>query len=89
VTAADRIIRWSTTLPVVGVAAVAAVVSYEHASALVRRTHGESGWTGRLIPLTVDGPSQFSREYRRLFGAPPSRDAVRIRAGGSPAAALP
>jgi hypothetical protein len=53
-TAADRIIRWSTALAVVGVAAVAAVVSYEHASALVR-AHGESGWTGRLIPLTVDG----------------------------------
>ena len=53
-TAADRVIRWSTALAVVGVAAVAAVVSYEHASALVRE-HGESGWTGRLIPLTVDG----------------------------------
>jgi len=39
---------------VVGVAAVAAAVSYEHASALVR-AHGESGWTGRLVPLTVDG----------------------------------
>jgi hypothetical protein len=51
---ADRVIRWSTALAVVGVAAVAAVVSYEHASALVR-AHGESGWTGRLIPLTVDG----------------------------------
>jgi Protein of unknown function (DUF2637) len=53
-TAADRIIRWSTALAVLGVAAVAAVVSYEHANALVR-AHGESGWTGRLIPLTVDG----------------------------------
>ena len=53
-TAADRVIRWSTAGAVVGVAAVAAVVSYEHASALVR-VHGESGWTGRLIPLTVDG----------------------------------
>ena len=53
-TAADRIIRWSTALAVVGVAAVAAVVSYEHASDLVRE-HGEPGWTGRLIPLTVDG----------------------------------
>jgi hypothetical protein len=53
-TAVDRIIRWSTALAVLGVAAVAAVVSYEHASALVR-AHGESGWTGRLIPLTVDG----------------------------------
>jgi hypothetical protein len=39
---------------VLGVAAIASVVSYEHASALVR-AHGESGWTGRLIPLTVDG----------------------------------
>src|ERR1700721_3802071 len=53
-TAADRIIRWTTAGAVVGVAAVAAVASYEHASALVR-AHGESGWTGRLIPLTVDG----------------------------------
>ena len=52
--AADRVIRWSTALAVVGVAAIAAVVSYEHASDLVRE-HGESGWTGRLIPLTVDG----------------------------------
>ena len=42
--------RWS----VVGVAAVAAVASYEHAYALVR-AHGEAGWTGRLVPLTVDG----------------------------------
>jgi hypothetical protein len=31
-----------------------AVVSYEDASDLVR-AHGESGWTGRLIPLAVDG----------------------------------
>jgi Protein of unknown function (DUF2637) len=54
VTATDRVIRWSTAGAVVGVAAVAAVVSHEHASALVR-AHGESGWTARLIPLTVDG----------------------------------
>ena len=50
----DRVIRWSTALAVLGVAAVAAVVSCEHASALVG-AHGESDWTGRLIPLTVDG----------------------------------
>jgi hypothetical protein len=53
-TAADRIIRWTTAGAVVGVAAVAAVASYEHAYALVR-AHGEAGWTGRLVPLTVDG----------------------------------
>ena len=28
-----------------------------------------------------DSPSQFSREYRRLFGAPPGRDARRLRQG--------
>jgi len=50
----DRVIRWSTALAVLGVAAVAAVASYEHAYDLVR-AHGETGWTARLIPLTVDG----------------------------------
>jgi Protein of unknown function (DUF2637) len=52
--AADRVIRWTTAGAVLGVAAVAAVASYEHAYDLVR-THGESGWTARLVPLTVDG----------------------------------
>src|ERR1700735_1796841 len=51
---ADRVIRWSTAFAVLGVAAVAAVASYEHAYDLVR-AHGEAGWTGRLVPLTVDG----------------------------------
>ncbi len=53
-TAAEHVIRWSTAGAVVGVAAVAAVASYEHAYALVR-AHCEAGWTGRLVPLTVDG----------------------------------
>ncbi|MEV4377580.1 hypothetical protein [Streptosporangium sp. NPDC049644] len=26
-----------------------------------------------------DSPSQFSREYRRQFGAPPSQNAARLR----------
>jgi hypothetical protein len=50
----DRVIRWSTALAVLGVALVAAIASYEHASDLVR-AHGEAGWTARLVPLTVDG----------------------------------
>jgi len=52
--AADRVIRWTTAGVVIGVAAVAAVASYEHAYDLVR-AHGEAGWTARLVPLTVDG----------------------------------
>jgi hypothetical protein len=51
---ADRVIRWSTAFAVLGVAAVAAVASYEHAYDLVR-AHGETGWTARMVPLTVDG----------------------------------
>jgi hypothetical protein len=53
-TGTDKAIRWSTAAAVLGVAAVAAVVSYEHACALVC-AHGETGWTAHLIPLTVDG----------------------------------
>jgi AraC-like DNA-binding protein len=34
-----------------------------------------------------DSPSQFSREYRRQFGAPPSKDALRLRGVTSTAAA--
>ena len=52
--AADQVIRWTTAGAVIGVAAVAAVASYEHAYDLVRAA-GETGWTARLIPLTVDG----------------------------------
>jgi hypothetical protein len=51
---ADRVIRWSTALAVLGVAAIAAVASYEHAYDLVR-AHGETGWTARMVPPTVDG----------------------------------
>lgn len=50
----NRVVRWSTAVAVLCVAAVAAVVSYDHAYALVR-THGEDGLTARLVPLTVDG----------------------------------
>jgi len=51
---ADRAIKWTTAGAVLGVAAVAAVASYEHAYDLVR-AHGESGWTAHMVPLTVDG----------------------------------
>jgi hypothetical protein len=53
-TTIQHVISWSTEGAVVGVAAVAAMASYEHAYALVW-VHGEIGWTGRLAPLTVDG----------------------------------
>ncbi|WP_307872818.1 AraC family transcriptional regulator [Paractinoplanes ovalisporus] len=43
--------------------------------------------TGVGHHVGYDSPSQFSREYRRQFGAPPSRDAARFRAD-APLAAL-
>ncbi|MEU6748171.1 DUF2637 domain-containing protein [Spirillospora sp. NPDC046719] len=51
---ADRLIRITTALAVVAVAAVAAVISYRHGYELVH-SHGESGPTARLVPFTVDG----------------------------------
>jgi hypothetical protein len=65
---------------VVGVAAVAAVVSYEHASALVR-AHDESGWTARLIPLTVDGLIYASS--MAMLDSAPAHWPPRTRAGDS------
>jgi hypothetical protein len=51
---ADRLVRVTTALAVVMVAAVAAVISYRHAYELVR-AHGESGPMARLVLFTVDG----------------------------------
>jgi len=44
--------------------------------------------TGVGYRVGYDSPSQFSREYRRLFGAPPSLDAMRMRGGAVQAAAV-
>jgi hypothetical protein len=54
ISGAERVIRWSMAVAVLGVAAVAAVVSYEHACDLVR-AHGESGWMAHMVPLTGAG----------------------------------
>jgi AraC-like DNA-binding protein len=43
--------------------------------------------TGVCHRVGYDSPSQFSREYRRQFGAPPSLDAARMREGFAPDAA--
>src|SRR3954453_10249082 len=50
----DRLIRATTAMAVMTVAVIAAIISYRHAYELVR-SHGESGTTARLVPLTVDG----------------------------------
>lgn len=50
----DRLIRITTSLAVVAVAGVAAIISYQHAYELVT-SHGETGVTAHLLPFTVDG----------------------------------
>jgi AraC-like DNA-binding protein len=50
----------------------------EARSLLVARPNDVAG-VGHLVGY--DSPSQFNREYRRLFGAPPGHDAARLRAG--------
>jgi AraC-like DNA-binding protein len=42
---------------------------------------------GAGFAVGYDSPSQFSREYRRLFGAPPGRDALALRDAASDTAA--
>jgi len=54
VSADDRAIRVSTAVAVLGVAGIAAYVSYWHAYEVVR-AHGEDGVTARLEPATIDG----------------------------------
>ena len=71
-TTTEPVIRWSTAGAVLGVAAVAAVASYEHAYDLVRM-HGESGWTAHMVPLTVDGLIYASSMVR---GSPQSVDTL-------------
>ena len=52
--AADRVIRWSTAGAVLGVAAVAAVASHEHASDLVLPSKTVALCrTGRELPVSM------------------------------------
>jgi Protein of unknown function (DUF2637) len=50
----DRAIRVSATVAVLGVAGIAAYISYWHAYEVIS-AHGETGVTARLEPATIDG----------------------------------
>jgi AraC-like DNA-binding protein len=57
----------------------------QEARRLIVSTSVDAAEAGHAVGY--DSPSQFSREYRRLFGAPPLRDAERLRASGGEIAA--
>lgn len=50
----DRITLWISTLSVIVLAGIAAVISYKHMYQLVLR-YGETSWTAALLPISVDG----------------------------------
>lgn len=53
-------------------------IRLQHARSLLVANPGDIAGVGHRVGY--DSPSQFTREYRRLFGAPPGQDAERVRA---------
>ncbi|HEX5407604.1 MAG TPA: AraC family transcriptional regulator [Pseudonocardiaceae bacterium] len=62
-------------------------IRLQEARSLLLARAGDVAGVGHLVGY--DSPTQFSREYRRLFGAPPGQDASRLRAGCAPGRHLP
>ncbi|MEU0794000.1 AraC family transcriptional regulator [Amycolatopsis sp. NPDC005961] len=58
-------------------------IRLQEARSLLLADAGDVAGVGHLVGY--DSPSQFNREYRRLFGAPPGQDAARLRAAAAPA----
>ncbi len=52
-------------------------IRLQEARSLLIARPGDVAGVGHLVGY--DSPSQFNREYRRLFGAPPGQDAARLR----------
>ncbi|GIH16961.1 AraC family transcriptional regulator [Rugosimonospora africana] len=57
-------------------------IRLQEARSLLVAAPGDVARVGHLVGY--ESPTQFNREYRRLFGAPPGRDAERMRAGADP-----
>ena len=55
-------------------------IRLQQARSLLVTRPGDIAGVGHRVGY--DSPSQFNREYRRLFGAPPRRDVLGLRGGG-------
>ena len=62
-------------------------IRLQEARSLLLADAGDVARIGHLVGY--DSPSQFNREYRRLFGAPPGQDAARLREAASAGPQLP
>lgn len=58
-------------------------IRLQEARALLMTRPRDIGEIGHIVGY--ESASQFSREYRRLFGAPPGRDAARMQVAAAPA----
>ena len=61
-------------------------IRLQHARSLLVAHPGDIAGVGHQVGY--DSPSQFNREYRRLFGAPPGQDAERLRTDAPMTASL-
>jgi AraC-like DNA-binding protein len=57
-------------------------IRLQEARALLVAKPDDVAGVGHLVGY--DSPSQFNREYRRLFGAPPGQDSARLRSAADP-----
>ncbi|WP_066898327.1 AraC family transcriptional regulator [Mycolicibacterium houstonense] len=55
-------------------------IQLQQARSLLLADFGDVAGIGHRVGY--DSPSQFNREYRRMFGAPPGQDAARMRTAG-------
>ncbi|WP_103348319.1 AraC family transcriptional regulator [Amycolatopsis sp. CA-128772] len=62
-------------------------IRLQEARSLLLAGAGDVAGVGHLVGY--DSPSQFNREYRRLFGAPPGQDATRLREAATAGPQLP
>jgi AraC-like DNA-binding protein len=62
-------------------------IRLQEARALLVARPDDVAGVGHLVGY--DSPSQFSREYRRLFGTPPGQDAARLRSAPPDGVRLP
>jgi transcriptional regulator GlxA family with amidase domain len=57
-------------------------IRLQHARSMLLAQRSDVAAVGHEVGY--DSPSQFNREYRRLFGAPPGRDASQLRDDARP-----
>lgn len=90
----DRLVRIEELLEIAGMSAATFHRRFRAATAMSplqyqkalrlqearRRLIADADATGAAYAVGYESASQFNREYTRMFGAPPARDAARLRA---------